>query len=91
MPGCPIDNISVKIVRGRLKSLGPTQLNLFANHLQLENEYMRCDRRRKEMAKLLFPVVSENNKIPEVGHFSGVSGRIRNSAANSMMRQMWTK
>ena len=59
---------------------GPTQLNLFTNHITLDNEYMRCDNKRQEMTKLL---QTKNNKIPEIGHFSGVPVRIRNSSDNS--------
>ena len=61
---------------------GPTQLNLFTNHITLDNEYMRFDHKRQEMTKLLR---TKNNKIPEIGYFSGVSGRIRNSLDNSEM------
>ena len=32
---------------------GPTQLNLFTNHITLDNEYMRFDHKRQEMTKLL--------------------------------------
>ena len=42
---------------------GPTQLNLFTNHITLDNEYMRCDHKRQEMTKLLR---TKNNKIPEI-------------------------
>ena len=35
-----------------------------------------------EMTKLLR---TKNNKIPEIGYFSGVPGRIRNSSDNSGM------
>ena len=61
---------------------GPTQLNLFTNHITLDNEYMRCDHKRQEMTKLLG---TKNNKIPEIGYFSDVPGRIRNSLDNSGM------
>ena len=61
---------------------GPTQLNLFTNHITLDNEYTRCDHKRQEMTKLLR---TKNNKIPEIGYFSGVLGRIRNSSDNSGM------
>ena len=61
---------------------GPTQLNLFTNHITLDNEYMRFDHKRQEMTKLLR---TKNNKIPEIRHFSAVPGRIRNSSDNSGM------
>ena len=61
---------------------GPTQLNLFTNHITLDNEYMRFDHKRQEMTKLLR---TKNNKIPEIGYFSGVPGRIRSSLDNSGM------
>ena len=63
---------------------GPTQLNLFTNHITLDNEYMKCDHKRQEMSKLLR---TKNNKIPETitGYFSHVPGRIRNSSDNSGM------
>ena len=48
---------------------GPTQLNLFTNHITLDNEYMRFDHKRQEMTKLL---QTKSNKIPEIGYFSGV-------------------
>ena len=52
---------------------GPTQLNLFTNHITLDNEYMRCDHKRQEMTNLL---QTKKNKIPEIGYFSDVPGRI---------------
>ena len=61
---------------------GPTQLNLFTNHITLDNDYMRFDHKRQEMAKLLR---TKNNKISEIGYFSGVLGRIRHSLDNSVM------
>ena len=61
---------------------GPTQLNLFTNHITLDNEYMRCDHKRQEMTKLL---ITKNIKIPEIRYFSDVPGRIRNSSDNSVM------
>ena len=61
---------------------GPTQLNLFTNHITLDNEYMRCDHKRQVMTKLLR---TKNNKIPEIGYFLDVPGRIRNSYDNFRM------
>ena len=61
---------------------GPTQLNLFTNHITLDNEYMSCNHKRQEMTKLL---QTKNNKIPEIGYFLDVPGRIRNSSDNSGM------
>ena len=61
---------------------GPSQLNLFTNHITLDNEYMRCDHKRQEMTKLLRTV---NNKIPEIEYFLDDPGRIRNSSDNSGM------
>ena len=61
---------------------GPTQLNLFTNHITLDNEYMRCDHKRQEMTNLL---QTKSNKIPEIGQFSDVPGRIWNSSDNSGM------
>ena len=61
---------------------GPTQLNLFTNHITLDNEYMRFDHKRQDMTKSLR---TKNNEIPEIGYFSGVPGRIRNSLDNSGM------
>ena len=60
----------------------PTQLNLFTNHITLDNEYMRCDHKRQEMTNLL---QTKNNKIPEIRYFSDVPGRIWNSSDNSGM------
>ena len=61
---------------------GPTQLNLLTNHITLDNEYMGCDHKRREMTKL---IGTKNNKIPEIGYFSDVPGRIQNSSDNSGM------
>ena len=61
---------------------GPTQLNLFTNHIKLDNEYMRCEHKRQAMIKLL---LTKNNKIPEIGYFLDVPGRILNSSENSGM------
>ena len=61
---------------------GPTQLDLFTNHITLDNEYMRCDHKRQEMTKLMR---TKNNKIPEIGYFSHVPGRILISSDNSGM------
>ena len=64
---------------------GPTQLNLFTNYITLNNEYMRCDHKRQEMTILLR---TKNNKIPEIGYFLDVPGRIRNSSDNSGMHHV---
>ena len=61
---------------------GPTQLNLFTNHITLDNEYMRFDHKRQEMTELLR---TKNHKIPKIGYVLGVPGRIRNSSDNSGM------
>ena len=61
---------------------GPTQLNLFTNHITLDNEYMGCRHKRQEMTNLLG---TKNNKIPEIGYFLDVPGRIRNPSDNSGM------
>ena len=61
---------------------GPTQLNILIYHITLDNEYIRCDHKRQEMTNLL---QTKNNKINEIGYFSDVPGRIRNSSDNSGM------
>ena len=57
------------------------QGNLFANHITLDNEYIRCTHKTQEITNYCEAKNKKTTtKFPEVGHFSDIPGCIHNIA-----------